>query len=93
MSLWYAVTHGACLAFNSSIMNPTTWTQAGDRLEPALLDRIRGEFREMPDLQLTLSQAQRLLGLAPEACQRAIDTLVESSFLRWTDSGAVVRAE
>ena len=58
----------------------------------SLVDRIRGEFREMPGLQLTLAQAQRLFGLEPAACRRVIDTLVETSFLRWTPSGTIVRA-
>lgn len=58
----------------------------------AMVDRIQGEFREMPGLQLTLAQAQRLFGLEPAACQRVIDALVESSFLRRTASGTIVRA-
>jgi hypothetical protein len=57
-----------------------------------LLDRIRGEFREMPGLQLTLAQAQRLFGLDPTACRHVIDALVEASFLRWTASGTIVQA-
>ena len=58
----------------------------------SLVERIRGEFREMPGLQLTLGQAQRLFGLDPAACRHVIDTLVESSFLRWTASGTIVQA-
>ena len=58
----------------------------------SLVDRIRGEFREMPGLQLTFAQAQRLFGLEAAACRRVIDALVESSFLRWTASGTIVRA-
>jgi hypothetical protein len=56
------------------------------------VDRVRGEFREMPGLQLTPGQAQRLFGLDPVACRRVIDALVESSFLRWTLSGTIVQA-
>jgi len=59
---------------------------------PSLVERIRGEFREMPGLQLTLAQAQRLFGLDPAACRHVIDALVEASFLRWTASGTVVQA-
>jgi hypothetical protein len=58
----------------------------------ALVERIRGEFREMPGLQLTPAQAQRLFGLDPAACRRVIDALVETSFLRWTTSGTIVQA-
>jgi hypothetical protein len=59
----------------------------------ALVDRIRGEFREMPGLQLTLAQAQRLFGLDPAACRTVIEALVDASFLRWTDAGTVVQAQ
>ena len=58
----------------------------------SLVERIRGEFREMPGLQLTLVQAQRLFGLDPAACRHVIDALVEASFLRWTASGTIVQA-
>jgi hypothetical protein len=58
-----------------------------------LVDRVRGEFNEMPGLQLTVPQAARLLGIEPAACRDVIDLLVDSSFLRWTQSGTVVRVE
>lgn len=59
----------------------------------ALVDRVRGEFNEMPGLQLTVPQAARLLGIEHEACRDLIETLVASSFLRRTPAGTVVRAE
>jgi hypothetical protein len=59
----------------------------------ALVERVRGEFNEMPGLQLTIPQAARLLGIEPEACRRVIDTLVDSSFLKRTPTGTVVRSE
>jgi hypothetical protein len=46
-----------------------------------LLNRIRGEFLEMPGLRLTCEQAQRLYGLDPALCQRALDRLVAAGFL------------
>lgn len=58
-----------------------------------LADRIRGEFIEMPGLQLTMKQAARLWGMEQTACRAVIDALVESSFLRWTPAGTVVRVE
>ena len=58
----------------------------------ALIDRIRGEFIEMPGLQLTIAQAQRLWGMDAAACREIIDQLVAASFLRWTPSGTVVQA-
>lgn len=60
---------------------------------PALLQRVRSEFDEMPGLRLTPAQAGRLLGLDPSSCQRVINTLVQSAFLRWTPDGTVVRTE
>jgi DNA-binding IclR family transcriptional regulator len=60
---------------------------------PGLFERVRGEFNEMPGLQLTVSQAARLWGLDPAACQRIIEALVEASFLRWTPAGTIVRAQ
>jgi len=59
----------------------------------ALVDRVRGEFKEMPGLQLTVPQAARLLGIEPEACRGVIDSLVDSAFLRRTPAGTIVRAE
>ena len=55
--------------------------------------RIREEFREMPGLRLTPAQATRLWGMEHAVCREVIDKLVEASFLRWTPSGAVTRAD
>jgi hypothetical protein len=59
----------------------------------ALVDRVRGEFNEMPGLQLTIPQAARLLGIDHDACRDVIEKLVASSFLRKTTAGTVIRAE
>ena len=58
-----------------------------------LVGRIRAEFLEMPGLRLTITQASRLWGLDEGSCKRVIDVLIGASFLRWTPSGAVARAE
>jgi hypothetical protein len=58
-----------------------------------LVDRVRGEFNEMPGLQLTVPQAARLLGIEQKQCKDVIDALVASAFLRLTSTGTVVRAE
>ena len=47
----------------------------------------------MPGLRLTPPQASRLLGLDPSSCQRVLNELVKSAFLRWTPDGTVVRSE
>ena len=57
-----------------------------------LVERVRGEFIEMPGLQLTMAQAARLWGLDITACRNVVDVLVESAFLRWTEGGKIVRA-
>jgi len=60
---------------------------------PTLVQRVRSEFNEMPGLRLTPAQAARLLGLDQGSCERVINVLVRSSFLRWTTDGSVIRAE
>ena len=60
---------------------------------PTLLQRVRSEFNEMPGLRLTPAQAGRLLGLDAPSCQRVLNALVQSAFLRWTADGTVVRTE
>jgi hypothetical protein len=58
-----------------------------------LVERVRGEFNEMPGLQLTIAQAARLWGMDLRACRDVIDALVDTAFLRWTQAGTIVRAE
>jgi hypothetical protein len=43
--------------------------------------RICGEFLEMPGLQLTERQAQRLWGLEPGVCHAMLEELVTLGFL------------
>jgi hypothetical protein len=45
-----------------------------------MLDRVRGEYLEMPGLRLTLPQAQRLFGLDPVACALVFETLTREKF-------------
>ena len=60
---------------------------------PALVERVRGEFNEMPGLQLTVAQAARLWGMEQSACRQVVDALVATAFLRWTAAGTIVRVE
>jgi hypothetical protein len=60
-------------------------------LRESILQRICGEYREMPGLQLTLGQAQRLWGLDEETCARSLDFLVERGFLVRTSRGVYAR--
>ncbi|MBI1872352.1 MAG: hypothetical protein HYZ58_10620 [Acidobacteria bacterium] len=56
-----------------------------------LLQRIQGEFREMPGLRLTPAQAQRLWGLDRARCDALLGALVDARFLARTHDGAFVR--
>ena len=56
-----------------------------------LLDRIRGEYLEMPGLKLTLAQAQRLWQLGERECLELLGMLVEGTFLRRKSDGRYAR--
>lgn len=56
-----------------------------------LLNRIRGEYDEMPDLKLTSWQACRLWNLAAPVCDSMLETLVSERFLVRTRDGAYLR--
>jgi DNA-binding IclR family transcriptional regulator len=58
-----------------------------------LIGRVRGEFLEMPGLQLTTDQARRLWGLDALTCQRLLRVLVEARFLARTPDGRYRRLE
>ena len=60
------------------------------RMTPSLRElllRIEGEYREMPGLSLTASQAGRLWGLDGSTCAFALTALVERRVLTQTTSG------
>jgi hypothetical protein len=51
-----------------------------------LLQRVRGEFEEMPCLRLTCAQARRLFGLPADVCERVLTELVrDCTLLRGPD--------
>jgi len=55
-----------------------------------LLARIRGEYREMPGLRLTLPQACRLWNLDETMCLGLLEQLVSERYLHHTHEGAYV---
>jgi len=55
------------------------------------LQRVQGEFREMPGLRLTPAQASRLWGLDAISSQALLDALVDARFLFRTPDGAFMR--
>lgn len=58
-----------------------------------VLQRIQGEFIEMPGLRLTGAQAQRLWGLERDVCAALLAALVDAKFLSQTRDGAFIRTE
>jgi hypothetical protein len=50
-------------------------------VDDALLQRVYGEFLEMPGLRLTCRQAQRFWGLEESACLQLLEFLVDANFL------------
>jgi hypothetical protein len=48
------------------------------------LQLIRGEYLEIPGLQLTKPQIRRLWGLDPSTCEAIVGALVETKFLAAT---------
>jgi hypothetical protein len=58
----------------------------------AITDRVRGEFREMPGLMLTVAQAGRLWSLDPQTCTEVLTDLVAAGFLCRKPDGTFCRA-
>ena len=56
-----------------------------------LVARIEGEYREMPGLNLTVIQAERLWGLDRRTCASILTTLLERRVLKRTTSGTYLR--
>lgn len=65
--------------------------RAHDQFTDVVLQRIYGEFLEMPGLKLTPGQAQRLWGLDAPTCLRLLDFLVDAKFLSRSPLGAYSR--
>ena len=57
-----------------------------------IAERVRGEFREMPGLTLTIAQARRLWSLDPSTCSEVLSQLVAAGFLSRRDDGTFCRA-
>ena len=56
-----------------------------------LLNRIRGEYLEMPGLRLTSAQAARLWAVELELASALLSVLVEAGFLTVSDDGQHAR--
>ena len=56
------------------------------------LELVRAEYLEIPGLQLTKPQAQRLWEFDPVMCDAVLAALIDVKFLRRTRSDTYVRA-
>ena len=68
-------------------------TGMSDATEPseamtALSVRVRGEYRDMPGLRLTVRQAARLFGISPEVADAVLHDLRRASVLALSSDGA-----
>ena len=76
----------AAAAPHRAPVTPTDASRAG------LLNRVRGEYLEMPGLSLSLCQAQRMWNLRRSDCEALLGELVNDGFLARTPLGLFVRA-
>ena len=58
-----------------------------------LLQRVRGEYLEMPGLRLTPAQAARLWNLDLATCRKVLLALTHEKFLAQSVAGTHVRAD
>ncbi len=56
-----------------------------------LVQRVRGEYLEMPGLRLTTEQAKRLWSLDLATCRSILETLVDAKFLMRSRDGRYCR--
>ena len=56
-----------------------------------MLLKIQDEYLNMPGLQLTLDQAQRLWAIDRTECEALLNALVDAGFLTRTPSGRYAR--
>ena len=54
---------------------------------------VRSEYLEMPGLNLTRRQVQRLWNVDSNTCDVLLETLINIHFLRQTPNGAYVRTD
>ena len=69
---------------NETTMNTLPYQQA--------FTRIRAEFLELPGMQLTPSQVERLSGVERSICKCALDDLVRAGFLCVSGNGSYRRS-
>ena len=74
-------------------LSPSTMVNVLSQITDAqVTERVRGEFREMPGLTLTLAQAGRLWSLDAVTCANVLSQLVGTGFLCRRPNGAFCRS-
>jgi len=71
---------------------PCTVTLFKSASEDALLRRVRGEYREMPGMRLTIEQAMRLWNIDRRTCAAVFNSLIASHFLEMDGFGRFRKA-
>jgi hypothetical protein len=56
-----------------------------------VLNRVEGEYNEMPGMCVTRMQAQRLWGLDSTTCELVLTTLLDRGVVRRTSRGMYVK--
>lgn len=74
-------------ATTGSTHDPGTVTPFRTSQEDDLLRRVRGEFREMPGMRLTVDQAMRFWMIDRTTCTSIFDSLVAARFLELDATG------
>ena len=75
-----------------TIHEPCTIIMGPTFAEEALMRRVRGEYREMPGMRLTVDQAMRLWTLDRNTCSHVLASLVAAHFLRQDSTGQYMKA-
>ena len=64
------------------LLTPDVSRPPGIHTITEMVQRVRGQFLEMPGLQLTARQIEQLCGVEADVCRAVLNRLVEAKFLR-----------
>lgn len=79
--------HSGVAALDHPAQGTRDQKQVQRPVDPRVVDRVRGEFREMPGFSPTLAQAARMFAIPADECVRVLTTLVREGFLRCAPDG------
>lgn len=65
-----------------NIHEPGSITVGTPRPEGQLMRRVRGDYRKLPEMRLTIEQAMRLWDVDRDTCWDVMHTLIEAHVLR-----------